>query len=353
MRNRALPRLSRTTDDRDVYPARPMTEIPDTPRSSDERSAAAPPAPTSGSVVRRATIVRLPSGRATAVLAGAMLALGVAIGAAIGPAPDASFAGASRLLPLLTTLAGSGSHSSSPSVQPPAVSAQATPAPAAHATTSRAPTSHGAAASSSPQSTPATPAPTSNGKTSTPKALPPVTHVWLIELSGTTFADALAQPSAAPYIDGQAVPSGTLLSGWSALDGSTFSGDAALIASTPPQLLDTIVQPPCPEGAAGAGCMTGTPGGLTAADEFLKASIATITPTAAYRTSGLIVVAFGSVVSGSDTGLPSGASNATLTSAPPSGVLLISPFVSAGARPTTIAFNPASPRQSLEKLLHH
>jgi len=183
------------------------------------------------------------------------------------------------------------------------------------------------------------------------KALPPVTHVWLIELSGTTFAAALAQPSASPYIDSQAVPAGALLNSWSALDASTFAGDAALIASTPPQVLETIVQPPCPEGAAGAQCMAGTPGGLGAADEFLKASISTITGTAAYRTSGLIVVTFGSIVAASSTGLPSGASAATLTSEPPAGVLLISPFASAGTRPAT-PFNPASPRQSLEKLLH-
>ncbi|MGO8905822.1 MAG: hypothetical protein ACLQMH_09405 [Solirubrobacteraceae bacterium] len=135
------------------------------------------------------------------------------------------------------------------------------------------------------------------------------------------------------------------------MDASTFAGDAALIASTPPQVFETIVQPPCPEAAAGAQCVAGTPGGLAAADEFLKASLSTITGTAAYRTSGLIVVTFGSIVAASSTGLPSGASAATLTSEPPAGVLLISPFASAGTRPAT-PFNPASPRQSLEKLLH-
>ncbi len=175
--------------------------------------------------------------------------------------------------------------------------------------------------------------------------------MWLIELAGTTFADALAQPTAAPYIDGQAVHAGALLSGWSALQGSAFAGEAALLASTPPQLLDTIVQPPCPEGAAGAQCVVGTPAGLTAADEFLKATVPTITGTAAYRTHGLIVVTFGSVTNASATGLPTGAATATLTSEPPGGVLLISPFASAGTRPS-VAFNAASPQKSLEKLLH-
>jgi hypothetical protein len=172
----------------------------------------------------------------------------------------------------------------------------------------------------------------------------------VIELSGSTFASALAQSAAAPYIDGQAIPAGTLLSGWSAVAGSAFASDTALLASTPPQIVDSIVQPPCPEGAAGAPCAPGTPGELTAADEFLKATLPTITSTPAYREHGLIVITFGSIVSGSASGLPTGASSVTLPSQPPAGVLLISPFAHAGARsPTT--FNPTSPKQSLEKLL--
>ena len=176
--------------------------------------------------------------------------------------------------------------------------------------------------------------------------------MWLIELAGTTFAEALAQPSAAPYIDAQAVPAGALLSSWSALDASAFASDAALLASTPPQLMDTIVQPPCPEGAAGTQCIVGTPGGLAAANEFLQAVIPTITANASYRSNGLIVVTFGAVADASATELPSGAATATLTSQPPAGALLISPFVSAGTRPSTTSFNPASPTKSLEKLLH-
>jgi len=172
----------------------------------------------------------------------------------------------------------------------------------------------------------------------------------LIELAGSTFAEAAAQATAAPYIDTQAVPTGTLLSGWSALDASAFASEAALLAEPAPQLLDTIVQPPCPEGAAAAQCAADTPGGLTAADEFLRASLPTITSTAAYRENGLIVVTFASVASASATGLPAGASSATLTSQPPSGVLVISPFAAAGAKSST-AFTAASPKQSLEKLL--
>jgi hypothetical protein len=111
------------------------------------------------------------------------------------------------------------------------------------------------------------------------------------------------------------------------------------------------VQPPCPEGAGGAACAAETPGQLTAADEFLKATLTQITATPAYREHGLVVVTFASVGVATQAGLPAGASSATLTSQPPAGVVLLSPFARAGAR-SSASFNPTSPRQSLEKLLH-
>ncbi len=298
--------------------------------------------------------LRMPSLRATAALAAAMLGIGVAVGAAIGPAPSPSFA-VGGLLPLLPSLSG-GVKASTAAVQPPPAAPQPTPpaAPEPSAATSRPSTrssnSTATSLTSSAETTtpsPAIPTGAGAGKNTT---LPPVTHVWLIELAGTSFGEATAQPSAAPYIDTQAVPAGTLLSTWSALAGSAFATEASLLGGSPPQLLDTIVQPPCPEGAAGAQCASGTPGGLTAADEFLKASVPTITVTAAYRENGLIVVTFGSIASGTATGLPAGASTATVLSQPPAGVLLISPFAPAGAK-SSAAFNPTSPKQSLEKLL--
>ena len=77
--------------------------------------------------------------------------------------------------------------------------------------------------------------------------------MWLIELAGGTFAQASAQPAAAPYMDGQLLPAATL-SGWSAVDGSALASEATLAGvatgSSPPPLLHSIVQPPCPEGAA-------------------------------------------------------------------------------------------------------
>jgi hypothetical protein len=298
---------------------------------------------------------RAPSPRVTAALAAAMLGIGVAVGAAIGPAPSPSQADPS--LPLLIESLARGE----------AARAQAASAAAAQAsanteeTTPRRKRRHrrkhlsAEEASSATATTTSETETTSTGPTASAKGkhksaqLPPVTHVWLIELAGTSFASAVAQPTAAPYIDTQAIPAGTLLSGWSALDAGAFASETALAASSPPQLLDTIVQPPCPEGAAGASC-TSEAGELSAADEFLKATVPTIASTAAFRESGLIVVTFASVGSATATGLPAGAATATLTSTASTGVLLISPFASVGAHATT-AFNPTSPKQSLEKLL--
>ncbi len=311
-----------------------------------------------------------PSPRVTAALAAVMLAIGVAVGAAIGPAPSASFAGSSGLpLPVLLRALGIGAAqrpsttTGTASAEPPPVAEAAAPSPARHrrrhsqaaATQEAASTAAPGPETSAPSEAAPSPTPTATG---TPKAakLPPVTKVWLIELAGSGFGEAAAQPAAAPYINTQAARQGTLLSGWSALDASTFANDAALLASSPPQLLDTIVQPPCPssspegEGAAAAQCAPDTPGGVKAADEFLEQVLPTITATGPYRENGLIVVTFATVASATDAGLPSGAATATLTSQPPAGALLISPFVTAGAR-SSIAFTPQSPAQSLEKLL--
>jgi hypothetical protein len=301
---------------------------------------------------------RAPSARVTAALAAAMLGIGVAVGAAIGPAPAPSQA-SSSLPGLLTTLArtaalrAAAQQAAHASTQATAATAEAAPTRRRRKRVRKAVGSEEAtsAATSAPAPETETTPPTSTTPKSNAKAstLPPVTHVWLIELAGPSFAQALAQPAAAPYIDTEAIAAGTLLSGWSGIDGSGFATDAALLAGSPPQLLDTIVQPPCPEGAAGASCTSET-GELTTADEFLKATIPTITSGAAFRESGLIVVTFASVASATETELPAGATTATLTSQPPAGVLLISPFVGVGAK-SAASFNPTSPKQSLEKLL--
>jgi hypothetical protein len=283
-----------------------------------------------------------------------MLGIGVAVGAAIGPAPTTSQADPSLPL-LLESLARSAAaraaEAATASVQPPAVTPEATPTRKRHRRKKKSASTEEALSAASTPQTPETATPTSPKPKGTTKAikLPAVTHVWLIELAGTSFAQAIAQPAAAPYIDTQAIAAGTLLSGWSGVDGSAFANEATLLAGEPPQLLDTIVQPPCPEGAAGTSCATEA-GALTAADEFLKTTVPTITSTAAFRENGLIVVTFASVGSATATSLPAGAATATLTSQPPAGVLLISPFVGVGTK-SSASFNPTSPKQSLEKLL--
>jgi hypothetical protein len=299
----------------------------------------------------------------TAALAAVMLVLGVAVGAAIAPAPEGSLAGMPWLLPTLRALetgAGRGQPSAAPAPvpQPPAsvptaiAAPMAAPAIAASRPASSAASSSlaGSSAASSPAPS-APPSPTGTSGAGKQATLPAITSVWLIELSGATFSQALAQASAAPYISAQLIPKGTLLSGWSGVDGSALAGEVSLLTGTPPQTLETIVQPPCPEGAAGAQCAPETSGALAAADSFLQQTVPAITSLAAYRERGLIVVTFGSVGSATASGLPAGAATATLSSTPASGVLLLSPFARAGARSTT-AFNPSSPRQSLENLLH-
>jgi hypothetical protein len=294
-----------------------------------------------------------------------MLAIGVAIGAAIGPAPSASFAGqniAPLVLPSIAALAAraSGDHANSAAVKPPPVTPQTTPAPTTAAASASASTTTPTTKSKTPSSTAVSPTSTPNttkaptttgGKSPKQTALPPVTSVWLITLTGGTFAQALSQPAAAPYIDSQLLKAGTLLSGWSGLAGSAFASEAGLLAGTPPQNLDAIVQPPCPEGAAGVPCKPETAGALTAADEFLKATVPAITANPAYSSHGLIVITFGTVGNATASSLPAGSSTATLGSEPPAGVLLISPFARAGVRSST-AYDPTSPKQSLSALLH-
>ena len=297
-----------------------------------------------------------------------MLGVGIAVGAAIGPAPETSLAGgaevAQKLPELIAAVAASrpaqapATSSTATAVAPPAAAPQATPsattsAPAAVTSAPAASPTPTTGAEGVTQKTPTTP--TKKAAAGASK-LPPITSVWLIQLSGASFGEALANPTATPYISGQLLPKGTFLTGWSALSASAFAGDAALAQKAPtvggtPPILHSIVQPPCPEGAAGAACAPGTPGALSAADAFLKATLATITATTTYSEHGLVVVTFATVADATAAELPAGSSTATLTSQPPAGVVLLSPFATAGAKPT-VGFDPTSPKQSLEKLLH-
>jgi hypothetical protein len=323
-----------------------MEDHTDTERPLDEQPRNPPPAP-----------VRLPSTRWAAVLAVAMLGIGITVGAAIGPSPASSLAGGlpgiAQRLPLLIAAIGSSGSSAkpattakpAPAAEPPAAASTAAPVsePAAPASAPTAPASEEPAAKNTPSTS------GSKGK------LPAITNVWLIELSGTSFEAAEGQPTATPYITGQLLPAATFVKSWSALDASAFASEAALVeppaAGSLPPILHSIVQPPCPEGPAGAGCAPETPGQLTAADEFLKATLATITGTSTYKEHGLVVVTFSTVGIATQSELPAGASTTQLTHQPPAGAVLLSPFAKAGAR-STVAFNPTSPRRSVEALLH-
>jgi hypothetical protein len=348
-------------------PARSTPDLPAAPPRAELNDASAARAS------RRGTRTRLPSFRASAALAVAMLTVGVGVGAAIGPTPASSLAGSGDVVQKLPALIASiaararaeqeqeqaQAAAASSTAKPPAIKRQATPAASAapSSTTTTTPTQASTTPASTPNSESETksPAPTKadgDGGSN----VPPITSVWLIELAGGSFSEPLANAAAAPYITGQLVPKGTLLSGWSALSASAFASDAALVehkatlGGTPP-VLHTIVQPPCPEGAAGASCLTGTPGALTAADQFLSATLASITSTTSYSEHGLVVVTFATVADPASVELPAAATSSTLASTPPAGAVLLSPFAKAGAR-STVIFNPTSPKQSLEKLLH-
>ncbi|MEA2333802.1 MAG: hypothetical protein QOG40_292 [Solirubrobacteraceae bacterium] len=289
-----------------------------------------------------------------------MLGIGIAVGAAIGPAPEASLAGSAGIVQKLPALIAAVTAHGSAQTPAPAATTPAPPpsiAPRATPSASPAPT----AAAPAPTTTPSAPSESepSPSKTTKPAGasnVPPITSVWLIQLSGVSFGEALANPAATPYISGQLLAKGTYLPSWSALSATGFANDAALVEhraalGTTPPLLHSIVQPPCPEGAPGAACAAGTPGSLTAADQFLQATLATITATTTYSEHGLVVVTFATVTDPTAAELPAGASTATLATQPPAGAVLLSPFAKAGARPTA-TFNPTSPKQSLEKLLH-
>lgn len=297
--------------------------------------------------------VRLPSKRWSALLVAAALAVGGVVGAAFGPAPQASFAGGAlnvaRALPLLLA-------AGRPAATTAATTTSTAPAetPARTATQSAPPTTKTAATKTSESAQPEEESTKKESSgTGSKSKLPVVKTVWLIQLSGTGFEAAEGAPASAPYIDTELIPKSTFLAKWSATSAAAFATEA-VVTQTPaagaaPPLFHTIVQPPCPEGAAGASCAAETPGALTAADEFLKATLATITPTALYREGGVIVITFADVGIATQSELPAGASTSTLTSTPPAGAAILSPLAKAGR--SSVTFNPTSPKQSLEKLL--
>jgi hypothetical protein len=119
-----------------------------------------------------------------------------------------------------------------------------------------------------------------------------------------------------------------------------LSGDLAKAEKTPSYSF--IAPTPCDSGAAGQ-CAPGAVEGAAAADAFLSAWVPKILASPAYRTGGLLVIAF-SAVNPPSTGTP--ASGEALRT----GALLLSPFVTPGGTDST-AYDPYSLLRSSEELL--
>jgi hypothetical protein len=303
-----------------------------------------------------------------------MLAVGIALGALIGPGPASSLANGTRgaavarVLAMLALDDGAGAGSQvllADGAGHPAPSAEATGAGASAAASSsgaassnmsaghqrgagggRSETSPTSSAHSSPPSSSLSPtkgtgtsAPAGAGEPK-PARLAPIAHVWLIELpAGESFASILGQPAAAPYTTGQLVGQGTLLSSYSALQASELADTATLLSGQVAAAVSTVVAPcpvpgasgaaapsAAPAGASGAGtsapspCAAGEPAGAQAADAFLREVVPQIEASAGYREGGLIAITFATAGEGaSGTSVPSPAGDGTPAIAYPAG----------------------------------
>ncbi len=300
---------------------------------------------------------KLPSRKVGAILATAMLAVGIALGALIGPGPSDSLASNSRAAAIGRVLAllalGSGTSSggnlalSSGAATPPASAPQPTPSTTSEATAggggassetgSASPTpSHSSTSSPSSRATSPTSSTTpaaggeeASEKTSKTKPLPPIADAWVIELPyGASLENALKQSAAAPYLDGQLKSEGTALSNYSSLAAAQLAGAATLLSGQVGASVTTVAPPPCgasaaagaapgttSSAAAGAApgttsspaagtsapsqpaaatpCPSGEPAGVQSADAFLQEVVPKIEASAAYKEHGLIVVTFG------------------------------------------------------------
>jgi hypothetical protein len=201
---------------------------------------------------------KLPSRRATAAIAGVVLAASIGLGAALPSGKADSLASKrSPLSPALlaeiaaqraaasqssapasSTPAGSGSSepegSTSPEATPQSKSGQAGNGPASKTssgqetqeqsseTSGEDSGSTGRTDSGSGSKTTATPVPAS--------LLAQITHVWAIVLSGGSFAQA----SSAPYLTKQLVPKGTLLAHYELVGPSPAANDIALLSGQAP-----------------------------------------------------------------------------------------------------------------------
>ena len=333
---------------------------------------------------------KLPSRRVGAILATAMLAVGIALGALIGPGPEDSLASSSRAATIGRVLAllalGSGTSSggdlalSSGAANPPASTPQPTPPSTSEATAgsggaagTSTSTSHPSTSPSSSKVSPTSSTPAAGGeeeseKKSKTKPLPPIADAWVIELPyGSSLENALKQSTAAPYLDGQLKGAGTVLSGYSSLAAAQLASAATLLSGQVGASVTTVAPPPCGTSAAAGAtsgttsgsaadapasstgqppvCPSGEPAGVQAANAYLQEVVPTIEASAAYKEHGLIVITFGATsqqgASASTTTSPS-ASATTGTSTEvtyPTGSIT-STFTAAGAPAGALLLSP-------------
>jgi hypothetical protein len=192
-----------------------------------------------------------PSRRLTGTLAAGMLAAGIVLGAALGPAPASSPADSStlaqRVIAALATRTDGAPQASLPvGLRVPAAEskAAATTAPGhkskAASEEAGAPTPSQDASSESAAGTPPSESSSPRDSSSkgsgesaapdTPVKLPSIKHVWLILVSGQGFAGAFAQSKAGPYLAKELASKGTLLSGYKLSASSELANGVALLS---------------------------------------------------------------------------------------------------------------------------
>ena len=156
-------------------------------------------------------------------------------------------------------LAGGLVNPSGQSVAAPLLEELVASAPAAVATTAHAPVAAGApiaapatpsgsgggsAASASSTTTP-TSVPTTKHRSATKtEKLPAIRHVWLVVLSGESYAALYGPKSKAHYLDSSLLPTGTLLTNYYAVAHGALADDVALLSGQGPT---PQLQANCPE----------------------------------------------------------------------------------------------------------
>lgn len=316
-----------------------------------------PPTPPSNPISRRAL----------AVLVALVFVGGALAGAALAPAPDSSLADSStivqRVIALLAAQAAESSQANATASSTAARSQSASTGSAGAHTAHRKPKPASKAAPSK-ASTPSSPSESSTasesgagserssagnsgeggaGGPAQPIRLPPIQHVWLVLAGGSTFATAATTAAAYPYLLGQLLGQGALLSNYSALDAYELAGDATLLPGGVGASLDVISQPGCNPAATSGGCTESAPPSPAEADAFVQRTVAPILAGPAYRENGLIVITFASASPGG------GGPATTLAPQPTTGALLLSPLLHAGTQSAS-PFDSLSPRTSLQTI---